>query len=420
MHRFLTTLFLLQALSGCSLIFDPTQGEQPPLESDASENVVDANENIEDANENVVDANGGVFVLDSILNLSSGTLDSLTPTTVWDGTNFRVVWEQNQQPANTTKNVVAATIDEMISPILLTTTVVNRSTPTAAWTGTQLAVAWLDKPNGQFDLPKHVHFGLLGTDNVFQQAPILPSSALNGNAEHPFLLTTGTQIGLLWTQRQSAAPIFLTRTDNQGAFIVDGRSQVDDGLTPSAAFDGFFYGVVATDVNGQQISQVFFRSASAVGVLNGTRQPLSDPQFGTLAPAIASGGDGFAVVWQQVDAQGNTNAVFMRLLSADLSPGPQLRLTSENVSASAPSIVWNGDGYGVAWHERTSPEPQQIMFQEFDAQGVPRGAKVKLSVGNENSIRVSLAHNGSGYAASWEQGATSPRTIQFRSFSLQQ
>jgi hypothetical protein len=98
---------------------------------------------------------------------------------------------------------------------------------------------------------------------------------------------------------------------------------------------------------------------------------------------------------------------FVRVYSDGTAASAPLTLTSRQTYAWAPSLVWNGSGYAVAWNERgPSGSFNQVYFARLNPDGTMIGVELKVSVAGAvetaNALAQSLAWSGSGYAVVWE------------------
>jgi len=78
---------------------------------------------------------------------------------------------------------------------------------------------------------------------------------------------------------------------------------------------------------------------------------------------------------------------------------PLARVTTTG-NAHAPTLIWNGSGYAVAWAEGTP----SARFVRFDTSGLPVGSETIVSGSSANLVQPGLAWNGSGYAMVWSEG----------------
>lgn len=90
-----------------------------------------------------------------------------------------------------------------------------------------------------------------------------------------------------------------------------------------------------------------------------------------------------------------------QIIENQICINPQL-ITQGLENALNPSIIWNGDGFGITWQEIIDEENSRIVFATFDRQGNQSSDKIIISEGND-PIVSDLVWNGEGYGLTWGQ-----------------
>lgn len=383
---------LATTLSGCSVLF----GEAPTTEARDSGGVVDADIANDAADEG----------LGPLLNLSSGA-DNTRATAVWDGSAFRVVW---QERVDTQGNIVGTIIDneEAQEPIQLISGAASNPQLTAAWGDDVLTAAWLANETHEGvarTVLNHARF-----DSDFgSEPPSNVSAALEGMPAAPFIIPVSGQSIVAWTLTSQVA-LSRVATNTTTTLLQDSLEPVI-GLEPSLAYSDASYALAWRDVSDGH--SIVVRRFNEAGAAAGPRITVSRPNLDSISPHIVAGDNEFALVWQEL--RGTEESIFFTRIISDGVPSEPIEISGEAASAAAPTLVWNGEGYGAAWQERIDGQIE-IVFQELTASGVKLGPLVQLSEGVGTCAGVSLVYNGANYGASWNNGPTGERRIQFRTF----
>jgi hypothetical protein len=137
---------------------------------------------------------------------------------------------------------------------------------------------------------------------------------------------------------------------------------------------------------------------------------------------VVSNGNGYGVAWgARVDEAGPPE-IFFRLLDRNGAPvGPPKRITDAPGLSLAPSLVWTGTHYGLAWHDGRDAAPDaapgaggaEIYFARLDANGEKIGADVRVSNFLSQSFRPSLVWNGTEFAVTWNDDRDGNHEIYF-------
>jgi hypothetical protein len=91
---------------------------------------------------------------------------------------------------------------------------------------------------------------------------------------------------------------------------------------------------------------------------------------------------------------------FARISAAGVKVGSDVQITNDAGSSDAPSLVWTGIEYGVAWNDsRTTTS--DIYFARVSAAGVKIGSDVQITSAPGVSLEPSLVWRGTGYGLVW-------------------
>ena len=249
------------------------------------------------------------------------------PDVAWNATaeEFGIVWRDDSGTGTDIFFTRILQDGTRLIPETLVSTVTSgtcgspcrHSEPTLAWTGTAWAVAWSDARNDEIYFRRLTAAGELLGDEV----RVTAAAGLSGE---PALLWTGSAFGLAWTDRR------------------DGNAEIYFAqLEP----DGSSRGVAA-------------RLTTSAGVTS-------------HQPHATWTGTEFGVAWCEDDGSGG-DVHFTRVSGGLEVPGAERALVVGAGEQSAPRIVWNGDGYGLAWFERVLSS-REIYFRRFGRDGAAVG-----------------------------------------------
>ncbi len=135
------------------------------------------------------------------------------------------------------------------------------------------------------------------------------------------------------------------------------------------------------------------------------------------SPSLAWNGTGFGVAWQD-DRDGQMGIYFALLDAQGRLPGDDFRISDVAGVGVTPSLVWTGDGYGVAWEdERDGFEQSEIYFRLLNERGAPAGDELRITNAAGISYWPSLTWNGTGFGLVWSDTGDSEGDIYFASIS---
>jgi hypothetical protein len=167
-------------------------------------------------------------------------------------------------------------------------------------------------------------------------------------------------------------------------------------LHPSLVWNGSEYGVAwAYTLGGND--EIYLARLDATGVVIGTELNVSAAAGASRAPSLLWTGSMYAVAWMD-DRDGN-----MEIYAATITPpativGPVRVTTASNMSVN-PSLGWSGASLGVAWQDDRAGS-NAIYFVQLSQLLERLGPDVLLSPGEGP---VSLEWAGDGYGVAFRQ-----------------
>jgi hypothetical protein len=247
-----------------------------------------------------------------------------------------------------------------------------------------------------------------GNGNGEWEPPAFSVSAVTSvpgpdGARNPHLVALGDGFGLAYTigevghlARLDAGGVSLWDEvifDHENGWIHDLEAN-DDGLavvwTAIGADRGLYF--AGYDLTGQAVA-----SATVTDQTNlGTQNPRG--------AAIAWNGSGYAVAWSSQDLEDapnpNTTYIFFALLNPNGQiVGDAVIFDTANESASEPSMVWSGSGYGMAW--TAGPTDPDIFFATMGADGAITSGPAGIASAGSFAISPSVAAASSGFGVAY-------------------
>ena len=228
---------------------------------------------------------------------SPGGSSQFAPAVAWDGTNFLVVWEDDR--SDSSGDIYGARVSAtgvVLDPagIPIATAPNQQIAPAVVWDGTNFLVVWQDARSATIDV-----YGarVSAAGGVLDPAGIPISTAAN-NQIAPALAWDGSDFLVVW---QGPLHVSGARVSGAGAVLdpsgIDISPTTGSQASPTLAWNGSEFLVVWQDL-GADFDIAGARVTVAGAVLDPTGIPISTAIHDQKAPAVASWGHDFFVVWQ--------------------------------------------------------------------------------------------------------------------------
>ncbi|MBN1772641.1 MAG: hypothetical protein JXB32_15330 [Deltaproteobacteria bacterium] len=205
--------------------------------------------------------------------------------------------------------------------------------------------------------------------------------------------------------------------------VLGGEVRLPEGTgysgDPSLAWNGSELAVAYSDSrDGFDRLEIYLTRVSADGVPLRPDVSVSshDPTyFAAYWPSLAPTGDGFGLSW--VDTRGTGGIYGAVLDAAGLATQPDTYVAGSSATTSeAPALVWNGEGYGIAWLECPLTSQCRPSFARFDGALGRISPVVSLAPAPSVATAPSLVWNGSEYGLLWSSNQDSPGTFPQETF----
>jgi large repetitive protein len=287
---------------------------------------------------------GGVIDVNGIAIATLANFDHIDPTVTYGGGFFFVAWEDFQLTSGVaTTKVFGTRVDESTGAVLpqvdLSSGAGNEAAPSATWDGTRYFVVWGDLRNP--------------TSDIYGQR-VTTAGALDG-VNFPICSTADTQ------------------TDPAVAFSTGAGQSL----------------VVWQDSRGGVFSQ---RVTTAGALLDGTGTSIGPCGLRCGAPAVASSGTNYLVVW---DDHATDNVMGSRVSNTNVVQGaPAFTVTAAADSQAGPAVAFGGPSpgaYFVAWNDHRNLTSMDIYGMRLDANGVVVDPDFAIANSADQETSVALA-----------------------------
>ncbi len=231
-------------------------------------------------------------------------------------------------------------------------------------------------------------------------------TATQTDARRPALVAAGANAwGLAWADTRNARSQIFTRRPGADGRPVGQETVVSTNngnhFNPSLAWTGNGYGV-AWHSTRDGSPRIYFAKLDAAGARVGEERPINVTFAASSSslPALVWNGNGFGLAWQD-DRDGVAEIWFARLDADGARQGDEVQVTDTNLPSTVPALAWNGNGYGVSWAENRDGNVD-VLFARLGADGRIVGDVVGVAEQATTSTAPDVVWNGNGYALAWQ------------------
>ena len=277
------------------------------------------------------------------------------------------------------------------------------------WDGLAYGAVWYSIP-AQY-APPRLNIARIAADGTALIGPTQVTNDTDGQS-HPSLAWTGTVYGLAWYHQGAPSGLHFARLDTSGC-IVGGEVYIPlthfpDLVSPCLVWSGAEYGLAWVFNDGFQ--KIYVTRLSAEGQMLGPESELTPFLFAyQVAPSMVWTGDEYGLAWQQDDdAPPNESDIFFARLDATMGKiGVDIPVAAAaGEFALEPSIAWTGTEYGVAWVKDSN-----VYLSRLTATGTKLGSDTLVTDAAPSAKCPSLAWTGAEYGLTWQDfrhGGTNP------------
>jgi hypothetical protein len=226
----------------------------------------------------------------------------------------------------------------------------------------------------------------------------------------PASASNGRDFLVVWTEADADNRILAARVRGSDGMVLDPEGILlatyqSFQSVPMVASDGEGYLVVWEDLNGATGSDLFAARITGVDGMEAAVSvgPLIAAPGDQLAPAVASGGDGYLVAWEDMRS-GLHAAIHVAHVGADLLPSPADGRVVQNggFHKFRPVAAASAQGFLVAWEDARNGN-LDIYGIRLDSAGAPLDAQpFAISNAPSEQTNLTLASNGRDFLAAWE------------------
>ena len=325
--------------------------------------------------------------------------DSFNPSLAWTGNGYGVAWERRVN-FTTPDEIYFARLDSsghIVGGVVQVSQAAGESAdPVVVWTGTQYGVAWQDMRDGQWE----IYFAKLDSSGNKIGAEVSISGADGYDSEKVDLVWSGSEFGLVWQDsRHGDTEIYFARVNTSGGTTVVRVTSVSGTSEhPSLTWGSGEYGLAWEDGRDGHPEVYFTRLSTAGSKLEADQRIDSDPTTESAKPSIVWSGSEYGVAFEDVRS-GDWEIHFgHRNGSGTWSEQPADVYTGWS---GEPVLTWTGVEYGVWWKQWITGTMYNIFYRPLDPAGNP--TEYHSFITGAPWILGSLAPvwNGTGYGLAW-------------------
>ena len=346
-------------------------------------------------------------------------------------TDYLVVWQDERNLGSTGQDIYGARVTAaggVTDPngFAIDTATNDQTAPVVSFNGSQYLVAWTDARNmGTTDLDV---YGAL----VSSSAAVSPTAGFvigtgASDEEAPATAFNGSNYLVVWQDyRNSAAngaDIYGVRVSPAGAILdlsaIAISTAASDQLAPNVATDGTNYLVVWEDYRniGTSGVDIYGARVSGLGVVEDpVGIPIRTGSSDSHAPAVAGGGAGYLVVWEDERNLGTTGAdIYGSRISgagAVLDAGGIPICTAPGAQYSA-AAAFNGTNFLVVWSDERNVGVTGVDIygtRVNTAGAVLDSPNISIIQAAGDDIFPAVASAAGGFLVVWEDGRNSATT----------
>ena len=393
------------------------QGLNPAISFDGSNYLVvweDYRNGVPDIYGAFVDADG--TLLDTVcLRISYNLNGGLGPAVAFDGTNYLVVWWDDEEGIwGARVTPVGQVLDTISIPV---STAYYSQNPDVAFDGDNFLVVWQDdRAVGNMNI-----YGARVAKNgvVLDTANILISGAMDSQA-YPAIVYDGSDYLVVWQDRRRVVEwdIYGARVTPAGAVPDTAGIMISTSdrsrYYPAVAFDGTNSFVIWQDYRYTGAADLYAARVNTAGlVLDSAGIVISSASNDQNSPAVAFGGTRYLVAWEDRRYNVSWADIFAARVSTEgvvLDPSG-LEVSFAGYNQYSPAVGFNGSDFLAAWADVRS-DSADIYGARVASDGVLLDTgNVRISACSSQQRSPTVASDGMDFLVAWEDSRSGPSDI---------
>jgi len=147
-------------------------------------------------------------------------------------------------------------------------------------------------------------------------------------------------------------------------------------------------------------------------VLAGAELRVTDDPNHSTAPSLVWDGEHYGVAWTD-SRDGDSTEIYFNGVLADgrLSGAADRRITNAPDSSNSPVLVWAGGVWGLVWRDSRDDDKPVTYFARLAADGQRLGGELALLNRGESHHQPALVWKGDGFGVAWQGLRQDVRTI---------
>jgi len=331
--------------------------------------------------------------------------DQRYPALAFDGTNYLAVWQDRRGSSWDVWATPVSTDGTVLDPdgTRLSTTVFNQLFPAVGFDGTNYLVAWEDYRSDTSD----IYVSRVSSSGTVLDPYGIAVSTAPFEQWFPAVASDGSACLVVWEDyRSGSSDIFGSRVSSSGTSLdLEGiaiSAAAGHQRTPAVAFDGANYLVVWVDERSGGPDIYGTRIGVDGIVLDPDGIIISASPFGEQQPSLAFDGSNYLVVWsdERMGSWDIYGAFVSR--SGTIADGPSIRISSAACDETDPRVAFDGANYLIVWEDCRGGSRDIYAARVTPLGNIldPEGIPISVSPGYEFLPAVTFA--GANHLVVWE------------------
>jgi hypothetical protein len=266
-----------------------------------------------------------------------------------------------------------------------------------AWMGNGYGIAWQDDRNGNED----IYFARLDASGarITGELPVTTEAA---TSQQTRLAWNGREFGVAWQDdRNGNWEIYFNRLDSSGGLLGSDIRVTDDSANSfdigELVWAGTEYGLIWRDRRDGNWEIYFTRLDESGDKIGGDIRISNNASYSSEVSIVWTG-EGYGVAWID-NPDGNWDILFA-LLDRVGSVVHEERVTTDPGDSRFPTVAWSGSEFGIAWNDDRDGN-DEIYFVRLDADGYKIGAESRITADSAGSDKPWLAWSGEEWGVAW-------------------